>query len=179
LDGDVVDVDPALGEQFLDIAVRKAEAQVPADRQHDQLGWEAEAGEGRAHSGSKPRVVAGSHASSVAASTRSPRMQQRPAPSSRRHHRTGRPRGRFRSLQESIDTTTPGGKLVFHVFAALAKFERDLIRGTDGAGLKAARARGRQGGRPPVTTTHKLRVAQEMYRSGQYSGRRDRLHARG
>jgi DNA invertase Pin-like site-specific DNA recombinase len=48
----------------------------------------------------------------------------------------------FRSLQEAIDTTTPGGKLVFHVFAALAEFERDLIRERTSAGLAAARARG-------------------------------------
>jgi DNA invertase Pin-like site-specific DNA recombinase len=76
----------------------------------------------------------------------------------------------FRSLQEAIDTTTtPGGKLVFHVFAALAEFERDLIRERTAAGLAAARARGRQGGRPPVLTGHKLQVAQEMYRSGQYT----------
>jgi DNA invertase Pin-like site-specific DNA recombinase len=47
----------------------------------------------------------------------------------------------FRSLQEAIDTTTPGGKLVFHVFAALAEFERDLIRERTTAGLAAARAR--------------------------------------
>jgi DNA invertase Pin-like site-specific DNA recombinase len=75
----------------------------------------------------------------------------------------------FRSLQEAIDTTTPGGKLVFHVFAALAEFERDLIRERTAAGLAAARARGRHGGRPPVMTTHKLKVAQEMYGSGQYT----------
>jgi DNA invertase Pin-like site-specific DNA recombinase len=49
----------------------------------------------------------------------------------------------FRSLQEAIDTTTPGGKLVLHVFAALAEFERDLIRERTSAGLAAARARGR------------------------------------
>ena len=74
----------------------------------------------------------------------------------------------FRSLQEAIDTTTtPGGKLVFHVFAALAEFERDLIRERAAAGLAAARARGRRGGRPSVMTAHKARVAQEMYRSGQ------------
>jgi DNA invertase Pin-like site-specific DNA recombinase len=69
----------------------------------------------------------------------------------------------FRSLQESIDTTTPSGKLVFHIFAALAEFERDLIRERTSAGLAAARARGRTGGRPtgprnctatsPTTTT--------------------------
>jgi DNA invertase Pin-like site-specific DNA recombinase len=75
----------------------------------------------------------------------------------------------FRSLQESIDTTTPGGKLVFHVFAALAKFERDLVRERTSAGLAAARARGRRGGRPVVLTGHKLQVAREMYASKQYT----------
>src|SRR4029450_1012201 len=75
----------------------------------------------------------------------------------------------FRSLQEAIDTTTPGGKLVFHVFAALAEFERDLIRERTAAGLAAARVRGRRGGRPSVLTAHKLRVAREMYASGQYT----------
>jgi DNA invertase Pin-like site-specific DNA recombinase len=75
----------------------------------------------------------------------------------------------FRSLQEAIDTTTPGGKLVFHVFAALAEFERDLIRERTTAGLAAARARGHHGGRPPVLTPQKLKVAQEMYRSGEYT----------
>jgi DNA invertase Pin-like site-specific DNA recombinase len=75
----------------------------------------------------------------------------------------------FRSLQESIDTTTPGGKLIFHVFAALAEFERDLIRERASAGLAAARARGRHGGRPPVLTGHKLQVARELYASGQYT----------
>jgi len=54
----------------------------------------------------------------------------------------------FRSLTEQIDTTTPGGKLIFHVFGALAEFERDLIRERTQAGLAAARARGRKGGRP-------------------------------
>jgi DNA invertase Pin-like site-specific DNA recombinase len=72
-------------------------------------------------------------------------------------------------VQEAIDTTTPGGKLVFHTFAALAEFERDLIRERTAAGLAAARARGRHGGRPPVLTGHKLQVALEMYASGQYS----------
>jgi len=56
----------------------------------------------------------------------------------------------FRSLHESIDTTTSGGRLIFHVFSALAEFERDLIRERTMAGLSAARARGRKGGRPPV-----------------------------
>jgi DNA invertase Pin-like site-specific DNA recombinase len=53
----------------------------------------------------------------------------------------------FRSLQEQLDTATSGGKLVFHVFGALAEFERDLIRERTHAGLAAARARGRRGGR--------------------------------
>jgi DNA invertase Pin-like site-specific DNA recombinase len=75
----------------------------------------------------------------------------------------------FRSLQEANRHHHPGGKLVFHVFAAIAEFERDLIREHTSAGLAAARARGRHGGRPSVLTAHKLRVAQEMYRSGEYS----------
>lgn len=54
----------------------------------------------------------------------------------------------FKSLQENIDTTTPTGKLIFHIFASLAEFERDLIRERTNAGLAAARARGRKGGRP-------------------------------
>ncbi len=54
---------------------------------------------------------------------------------------------RVRSVTESIDTTTPGGKLVFHLFGALAEFERNLIRERTYAGLAAAKARGRKGGR--------------------------------
>jgi DNA invertase Pin-like site-specific DNA recombinase len=75
----------------------------------------------------------------------------------------------FRSLQEALDTTTPGGKLVFHVFAALAEFERDLVRERTSAGLAAARARGHRGGRPSVMNAHKLQVAREMHASGQYT----------
>lgn len=56
----------------------------------------------------------------------------------------------FKSLQENIDTTTSGGKLIFHIFSALAEFERDLIKERTQAGLKAARARGRLGGRPSL-----------------------------
>jgi len=56
----------------------------------------------------------------------------------------------FRSITESIDTTTSGGKLVFHIFGALAEFERSIIQDRTRAGLAAARARGRTGGRPPV-----------------------------
>ena len=71
----------------------------------------------------------------------------------------------LRSLQEQIDTTTPGGKLVFHVFGALAEFERDLVRERTQAGLSAARARGRVGGRRPVLTGKKAETALAMYRS--------------
>lgn len=74
----------------------------------------------------------------------------------------------FLSLTESIDTSTPGGKLVFHVFGALAEFERDLIRERTMAGLQAARARGRTGGRPTVWTTEKLKVARDMYARGDH-----------
>ena len=75
----------------------------------------------------------------------------------------------FRSLQESIDTTTPGGKLVFHLFAALAEFERDIIRERTTAGLSAARARGRTGGRLSVMTPEKIAVARAMHASKQHS----------
>ncbi|OQB95054.1 MAG: DNA-invertase hin [Verrucomicrobia bacterium ADurb.Bin118] len=60
----------------------------------------------------------------------------------------------FKSLCESIDTTTANGKLIFHIFTALAEFERDLIRERTKAGLTAARARGRNGGRPPIPADH-------------------------
>ena len=56
----------------------------------------------------------------------------------------------LRSLTEAIDTSTPGGTLVFHLFGALAEFERAIIRERTRAGLAAARARGRTGGRPPA-----------------------------
>lgn len=69
----------------------------------------------------------------------------------------------FKSLQENIDTTTPGGRLIFHVFAALAEFERDLIRERTAAGLSAARARGRNGGRPKVLTADQIRTARQLY----------------
>lgn len=57
----------------------------------------------------------------------------------------------FRSLTEHIDTTTPNGRLIFHIFGSLAEFERDLIRERVQAGLQSARRRGRRGGRPPVS----------------------------
>lgn len=69
----------------------------------------------------------------------------------------------FRSLQESIDTTTSGGKLVFHVFGALAEFERELIRERTRAGLLAARSRGRRGGRPSIMDTGKRAAARAMH----------------
>lgn len=65
----------------------------------------------------------------------------------------------FKSLQESIDTTTSGGKLIFHVFGALAEFERDIIRERTIAGLASARARGRKGGRPKAMTETKAEMA--------------------
>ncbi len=68
----------------------------------------------------------------------------------------------FRSLTENIDTTTPNGRLVFHLFAALADFERDLIRERTRAGLAVAKARGRNGGRRPVVTPEKLARAREL-----------------
>jgi DNA invertase Pin-like site-specific DNA recombinase len=73
----------------------------------------------------------------------------------------------FRSLCEAIDTTTPSGSLVFHVLAAMAQFERDLASDRTKAGLAAARARGRRGGRPTVMTPAKLVAAQELYAGGR------------
>jgi DNA invertase Pin-like site-specific DNA recombinase len=69
----------------------------------------------------------------------------------------------FKSLTENIDTTTSGGKLIFHIFGALAEFERNLIRERTTAGLLAARARGRKGGRPKVLTGKQLSIAQDLY----------------
>ena len=72
----------------------------------------------------------------------------------------------FLSLTEHIDTTTSGGKLIFHIFGALAEFERNLIRDRAQAGLTAARARGNKGGRPTVITVQKRSIAKELYDSG-------------
>jgi DNA invertase Pin-like site-specific DNA recombinase len=69
----------------------------------------------------------------------------------------------FKSLTENIDTTTSGGKLIFHIFGALAEFERNLIRERTQAGLTAARARGRRGGRPKVLTAKQRSIAQDLY----------------
>lgn len=68
----------------------------------------------------------------------------------------------FRSLTEGFDTTTPGGRLIFHVFAALAEMERDLIRERTQAGLAAARARGRMGGRRPKLNDRKIAHARML-----------------
>ena len=69
----------------------------------------------------------------------------------------------FRSLQESIDTTNPGGKLVFHIFGALAEFERNLIQERTKAGLAAARARGKKGGRPKTLDKTERDIAIRLY----------------
>lgn len=71
----------------------------------------------------------------------------------------------FRSLTETIDTKTAGGMLVFHVFSALAEFERAMIRERTTAGLEAARARGRKGGRPPGLSKEGIRDARQLLRN--------------
>lgn len=68
----------------------------------------------------------------------------------------------FRSLHEALDTTTPGGRLVFHVFAALAEFIRELIVDGTNEGLAAARARGKRLGRPPAMNAEQIRQARVM-----------------
>lgn len=73
----------------------------------------------------------------------------------------------FRSLTEAIDTTTPGGKLVFHVFGAMAQFERDLLSERTLAGIEAARARGRIGGRPRALDPDQAAIAREMRAAGK------------
>jgi len=73
----------------------------------------------------------------------------------------------FVSLTEAIDTTTPAGRLLFGIMASLAQFERDLIQERTMAGLAAARARGKVGGRPPIMTTEKLAVARRMLDEGK------------
>ena len=70
----------------------------------------------------------------------------------------------FVSLRESLDTTTPGGRLVYHVFGAVAEFERDIIQERTMAGLEAARARGRKGGRKPVMNEKKIALASKLMR---------------
>jgi hypothetical protein len=76
VDGDVVDLDATLSQELFDVAMRQTEAQVPADRDDEDIGWIAEAGERGLRSGSRART-AGSHAGSLAAGPRSQRTQQR------------------------------------------------------------------------------------------------------
>jgi DNA invertase Pin-like site-specific DNA recombinase len=68
----------------------------------------------------------------------------------------------FKSLTESIDTTTSGGKLVFHIFGALAEFEREIIRERTKAGLTAARERGKTGGRPKALTEKQVQILHQL-----------------
>ena len=69
----------------------------------------------------------------------------------------------LRSLHEALDTTTPSGKLTFHIFGALAEFERQLIQERTQAGLRVARARGRLGGRPKALPADKRQLAVQLY----------------
>ncbi len=73
----------------------------------------------------------------------------------------------FESLTSKIETVSPAGRLVFHVFAALAEFERNLIRERTVAGLKAARARGRTGGRPPKLSPKEIRTIRGLLKSAE------------
>src|SRR5216683_4730930 len=75
----------------------------------------------------------------------------------------------FKSITENIDTTTSGGKLVFHIFGALAEFERDIIRERTQAGLSAARARGRLGGRPKIMDEKKIAMAISLIKDRRHS----------
>jgi len=72
----------------------------------------------------------------------------------------------FQSLTEDINTSTPGGKLLFHIMGAISEFERDLIRERTQTGLKAARAKGRIGGRPRQMTDDKINAVRELLASG-------------
>lgn len=73
----------------------------------------------------------------------------------------------FRSLTEAIDTTTPGGRVMFHIFGALAEFERDLIRERTKAGLAVAAAAGRYPGRPTVMTPERIETARALREQGR------------
>ena len=75
----------------------------------------------------------------------------------------------FRSLKESLDTTTAGGRLIFHVYGALAEFEREIIRERTMAGLESARARGRHGGRPRALDENRVRLATRLKEEGEHS----------
>lgn len=84
----------------------------------------------------------------------------------------------FVSLTESIDTTTPGGRLIFHVFGALAEFERELIRERTNAGLKSAKARGIKLGRPKALVGDALEVARALLKSGDMTATQVAAHLR-
>ena len=75
----------------------------------------------------------------------------------------------FKSLQENIDTLTSGGQLIFHIFGALAEFERELIRERTQAGLKATRIRGRLGGRPLLLNSRQIKNLKKHYKKGDLS----------
>ncbi len=75
----------------------------------------------------------------------------------------------FRSLTENIDTSNSGGKFMFHIFSALAEFERDLIRERTMAGLHAARTRGRFGGRPKIMPAEKIKMAASLMQTPNIS----------
>lgn len=75
----------------------------------------------------------------------------------------------LRCITQPIDTTSPGGRLVFTIFAAMAEFERDLIRERTNAGLKAAVARGRKGGRPPALTDKQMAMARTLLQNPDLS----------
>ncbi|MGK5089012.1 recombinase family protein [Bdellovibrionota bacterium FG-2] len=68
----------------------------------------------------------------------------------------------FKSMQEALDTTSPGGRLIFHIFGSLCEFERDVLRQRTMAGLTAARARGRIGGRPLAMDAGKIAMARTL-----------------
>ena len=75
----------------------------------------------------------------------------------------------LKSLHESIDTASSSGKLIFHLFGALAEFERNIIKERTLAGLQAARARGRKGGRPPSLDAEKRKLAVKLCNDKNYS----------
>lgn len=75
----------------------------------------------------------------------------------------------FVSLTEGVDTTNPGGKLVFHIFGALAEFEREMIRERTVAGLQAAKSRGRKLGRPAAMTPEQITMARSLKAAGDHS----------
>ena len=77
----------------------------------------------------------------------------------------------FRSLKENLDTSSSTGKLIFHIFGALAEFERDIIRDRTLAGLASARARGRKGGRPRLLDVDKIHLARTLMKEKSHSVR--------